>query len=104
MTDWPTAPVSTLREPDHPAVKRLGPMAMSQWPADRPYPTVEEIDMAEKRMSEANKVDAAAGYMGDWGMSLTFTMATWARGCWWFLFFPDEKMRVSSGQQGWSRA
>jgi len=72
--------------PDHPAVKRLGPYAMSNWPPGIEFPTEAEIDAAAKKMHEEANASYAKGYQGDWGFNLPFTMATYASFCWAHLF------------------
>jgi hypothetical protein len=67
-------------------------MAMEQWPKDRPWPTVDEVRAAKERWRAEATEAYAAGYLGDWGYSFDFLMATYSRPCWWHLYFPDEQI------------
>ncbi len=64
-------------------------MCWASWPTDRVHPTASDWLAAEQRMNEISRKDREAGYQGDWGMSLQFTMTTYARPFWWYLFFPE---------------
>lgn len=70
--------------------KHIDYYAVAQWPDDVPLPTQTELAEAGKRMVTKSLKMYESGYTGDWGCDVHFTMATYAIGTWWDMFFPGD--------------
>jgi hypothetical protein len=74
---------------------------LPNWPADRPYPSEEQIALARTRLARQEKQMRDNGYMGDWGGGLESVMALYGPVAWWHLFFeedhPDHELFKSLG-------
>ena len=65
------------------------------WPSTHPQPTEAQMDAARQRYAaEIEEWERETGKVcsSDWGCGLDFVMATYARECWWDLFFPDDRL------------